>query len=78
MWPKVVSWLVKHSYTYSQPGPRDEHAVGDCARARNMIYEKGRGFTVSVTHTGGRAPVVRLGGLAPARPINVCDEQLWL
>ena len=46
--------------------------VRDCAHVRNIKYEKGLEFTVSVSQTHGidisRAPVVRLGGLASAHP----------
>ena len=55
---------------------RGEHVVRDCARAQNMDYDE---FTVrSIRHTYtyiyiyiARVPVVRQGGLAPARPIMV-------
>ena len=47
-------------------------------RARNVKSEKLQEITVSVSLSVvyiARAPVVRLGGLAPARPITTCEAE---
>ena len=66
---------------------RSKHVIRDCARARNVKSKKLQKITVSVSQTHGwsyryihiyiaRAPVVRLGGFAPAHPINAIATYL--